>query len=198
MTQEDPDMGQPANIIRVDLNELGMEAQSILKSIRTENTKLCQSKSLAQSDVHYFRARHNYYRLSLLRLLPAERKMLEPVLAKLRENILNREARMGQPFEQDAEAITPFITPVEDSPIVQNMASQSVSASSAAIESSQPVSTPEAAEQTRAVPARLLKDLSEELELMELALEAKPSEERNQKLIRAVQRIRRNLDQEVK
>lgn len=99
----------------LDLNDplvvarLGPEARSILKSIQTEDAKMQGSSSLARSDLHYFRARFNYYRLSLLRLLPEEKSILEPVLAQFLHRIVGFEREMGS----GEPNFTPFLAPVE-------------------------------------------------------------------------------------
>ncbi len=72
-------------------SELGIESRSILKSITTEESKLLQSKQVTKSDLHYFRARYNYYRLSLLRLPQEERRALEPHLGRFLGRIIEAE-----------------------------------------------------------------------------------------------------------
>lgn len=100
----DPDLNDPLALAR-----LGPEARSILKSIQTEDTKLQSSTSPARSDLHYFRARFNYYRLSLLRLLPEEKSVLEPILARFLHRIVAFEGDVGTP----ESSFTPFLAPVE-------------------------------------------------------------------------------------
>ncbi len=87
---------------------LGIESRSILKSIQTEYTKLSQSALLTRSDLHYFRARYNYYRLSLLRLPQEERVVLEPFLGRFIEQIISAEGRDGGA----PEAPPPFLQSV--------------------------------------------------------------------------------------
>lgn len=89
--------------------QLGPEARSILKSIQTEDAKLKSSGQPARSDLHYFRARFNYYRLSLLRLQPEEKSVLEPVLARFLHHIVNLESEAGE----GERGVTPFLAPVE-------------------------------------------------------------------------------------
>jgi hypothetical protein len=103
-TIQDAEMYDPIAIAK-----LGPEARSILKSIQTEDSKLQSASQPARSDLHYFRARFNYYRLSLLRLLPEEKAVLEPVLATFLHRIVAFEgdAGAGQP------GVTPFLTTVE-------------------------------------------------------------------------------------
>lgn len=74
---------------------LGIEAKSILRSIQTEDLKLEQSPQLSRSDLHYFRARYNYYRLSLLRLPPEERSVLEPFMGRFYDRIMRTELNSG-------------------------------------------------------------------------------------------------------
>lgn len=100
------DIGEEASV-------LGMESRSILKSIQTEEAKLVQSNHLTRSDLHYFRARHNYYRLSLLRLPSEERSVLEPVLGRFFERILNFEERDESALERSP---APFLQTVERPP----------------------------------------------------------------------------------
>lgn len=97
----------------VALAKLGPEARSILKSIQTEDSKLMSAASPTRSDVHYFRARFNYYRLSLLRLLPEEKSTLEPTLSKFLGHIVKFEMEGGS---ADQPAVTPFLTSVAREP----------------------------------------------------------------------------------
>ena len=91
--------------------ELGMEARSILKSIKTEESKLSHSNNITRSDHYYFRARHNYYKLSLLRLSPEERTAIEPVLARFQQKIASLEEEVSRNGE--TEKVTPFLAAVE-------------------------------------------------------------------------------------
>jgi hypothetical protein len=206
MLQEDPQMGSPSPIVRVDLNELGMEAQSILKSIRTEHAKLMQSPSIALSDLHYFRARHNYYRLSLVRLLTSERKMLEPVLGKFREAIFEVERRFeqGGSVLEPSKSVTPFLTPVQETSSYQpQISAPEVGQKS---EPTRPVSeinsgAPNRSDENRPrkrsteVSAEWVEKLQGDLELLELALEAPLDDQRKRSIIRGIQRARKSLDQ---
>ena len=91
--------------------ELGMEARSILKSIRTEESKLVSSPNVSSSDLYYFRARHNYYKLSLLRLSQEERSAVEPDLARFQQKIANFEEGASKLIKK--EKVTPFLEAVE-------------------------------------------------------------------------------------
>ena len=113
MYQGDPTInGTQSDHDQMKLDSLGMEAKAILKSIQTEDSKLQQSGQLMRSDLHYFRARFNYYRLSLMRLLPEERKTLEPVLSNFRCHIVENEAGVGD--SKSEASYTPFLAPVEN------------------------------------------------------------------------------------
>lgn len=136
-------------------SDLGIEARSILKSIQTEHSKLKQSSSIAQSDLHYFRARFNYYRLSLTRLLPKERESLEPHLSSFYEEIAALES--GQATGLEVERPTPFLEPVEPKPEPEVRVTEEV-----------------------ASPASVSKEAIDQLKLLRLALEAEPSKSGNQ------------------
>lgn len=84
-----PDVRQEVSAV------LGIEARSILKSIETETQKLLQFDSLSRTDRHYFRARFNYYKLSILRLRAEEREVLEPKLVTFHQDICQREFEGG-------------------------------------------------------------------------------------------------------
>lgn len=110
MFQGDPGLKNSEKAL--ETAELGMEARSILKSIRTEDAKLAQALHLTRSDLHYFRARFNYYRLSLMRLSDGEREGIEPVLSSFYEKIVAKESQWSEGDEQQPP--TPFLAPVED------------------------------------------------------------------------------------
>lgn len=111
MFHGDPTFKSPSQKVSVDLELLGMEARSILRSIRTEHAKLTQAESVAQSDLHYFRARYNYYKLSLLRLDEGEKQMLEPVLKLLKTSIIAAERVSFESVQEEEPA--PFLAAVE-------------------------------------------------------------------------------------
>lgn len=96
-------------------SSLSMEARSILRSIQTESSKLEQASLLARSDLHYFRARFNYYRLSLLRLSPQERNVLEPILSHFMELIAAREAESQESLSPKLPSTPPFLESVAES-----------------------------------------------------------------------------------
>ena len=99
--------------------QLGMEARSILKSIQTEHSKLVHAKQLTRSDRHYFRARHNYYKSSLLRLTATEQKILEPLLTEFHHQISKLE--IGQEvIKSNEERSAPFLQLVETSEKPEN------------------------------------------------------------------------------
>ena len=150
--------------IRIDLEVLGFEARSILRSIRTEHSKLCQLGQVSSPDLPYFKARFNYYRLSLMRLDPYEKSLLEPVLNKFRDRI--------------AEVEKGDITPNTEI---------SLSSKSEATENEKFV---EPESDARSIS---LKEIAEELHLVEIALMAECSAERNQTIRRAVEKIRKNI-----
>lgn len=98
----------PTNSVEeaAEVLNLGIESRSILKSIQTEESKLVQAHQLTRSDLHYFRARYHYYRLSLLRLPPEERSVLEPVLARFFGRIQKAESASSDLVDKPAP---PFI-----------------------------------------------------------------------------------------
>ncbi|TVQ77681.1 MAG: hypothetical protein EA369_08845 [Bradymonadales bacterium] len=209
MVKDQMEAGRQPAVVKIDLSQLGSEAQSMLRSIRTENAKLCQAKALAQSDVHYFRARHNYYRLSLRHLQNEERKLLEPVLVKFRENIWDCESRLGLALKEGRESITPFLTPVEQenpAPAPVSPPAEKEAYEKEILSEFQPSKEVfnEALPQKRAVGAEqpealagFLKDLGEEMELIQFALEGKASQEKNAKYSRAIGRLRVRLGKQL-
>jgi hypothetical protein len=173
--------GDP-NFPRVDKNSatnLGMEARSILKSIRTEETKLVNSTDTTRSDHYYFRARANYYKLSLLRLTPEERQMLEPVLARFHKSIQDVEDRV----KGTKEPLTPFLEAVEKVPDIS------------APEARQPAAEPVRAELPRGqkIDSDYADNLVSQLSLLQLALNAELSAESKKILGDGVQRIIREI-----
>jgi len=174
-------------------SSLGPEARSILRSIQTENVKLLQSAQLSKSDLHYFRARFNYYRLSLMRLVSDERGLLEPALGEFRANIVVREAGVesGQKYEVKS---TPFLAPVEAamaSPSVESVPAKPQAPSlpkvEAVIESPPKVSRGTS-------PGQGLEELRRDLRLLQLALRSATSVEENQILSDSVGSILRRID----
>jgi len=129
MYQGDPTInGTRSDHDQMKLDQLGAEAKAILKSIQTEDTKLQQSGQLMRSDLHYFRARFNYYRLSLMRLLPEERKALEPILSNFRCHIVENEAGVGD--SKSETSYTPFLAPVEKASASASKAAEPAAVSS--------------------------------------------------------------------
>lgn len=99
---------------------LGIEAKSILKSIETEATKLRQFDGLSRTDRHYFRARFNYYKLSILRLREKEREILEPRLIEFHQQITQREFETGgDPSDVQHTPFLEAVKPVKVEPVVE-------------------------------------------------------------------------------
>jgi hypothetical protein len=174
---------EPKNseVIKVDIDLLGMEARSIFKSIRTENTKLLQADRSARSDLSYFKARHNYYKLSILRLDPIERQILEPVLAKFRRHIQDWE--MGIQVQTPP---TPFLAAVEQAVTPVPESSDEADLNLTAV----PVTRSELAKPKSETSATALRS---EIELIQVALSAEASNERNQVIRSALDRIKERL-----
>lgn len=198
MFQGDPTISNSVNSSKPKL--LGMEAQSILKSIRTEHSKMLQSKSIARSDLHYFRARHNYYRLSLMRLEPHEREGLEGVLQEFRSKISEIEAlTIDGPMET---VHTPFLAPVETSepelkkpdPASDRITSTSQPKTQPVVE--QPSSSPAFVEMkvsSNTLSEALVDEFVSELSLLQLALKAEASNQNNAICSAAVERVVQKL-----
>jgi hypothetical protein len=148
---------------------LGMESRSILKSIQTEEAKLAQSTHPTRSDLHYFRARHNYYRLSLLRLPAEERDLLEPVLGRFFERIVTFEQLADGPIEKTP---APFLQTVEKK--IEVLKSPSVI-------NSPVLSAP--------VPTVMLDEVISQLQLVRLALTGEYSIEAKKVLCDGLDRI---------
>lgn len=173
-------------VIPDDIAALGMEARSILKSIQNEESKLIQSSAhLTRSDRHYFEARYNYYRLSLMRLQTQERATLEPFL----QRFWSRLSETSAEDKNDSYKPAPFLTSVASNPprasspqepAVPLPASRSIS--------SDPVVP-------SVVPKEVIQDVVSQLGLVQLALQADLS--KDSKLLlsegvdRVIQRLRR-------
>jgi len=164
--------------IRIDLDMLGMEARSVFRSIRTEQNKLTQSGQVSRTDLSYFHARYNYYKLSLMRLDPIERQILEPVLGMFREKLATWEtgsAERPQP--------TAFLTSVEKP--VERIVEKVVPAKVEVSEDDDLVELPKSESDRSAILA--------ELDLISIALEAEASNQRNSVIKSAVDRVRKLL-----
>lgn len=167
---------------------LGIEARSILKSLETESSKLSQFQSLSRTDRHYFRARFNYYKLSILRLRSEEREYLEPRLQTFHEQIVQRE------FEIESQDLrpTPFLEAVPSLSIpASSLPPPSVSAAHS--NSSHTLVLPASQSMSASISGLPVQDLINELQMLKMALQAKPSED-GQKIIAAgVDRILEKL-----
>lgn len=198
MFQGDPTISSPVNSGKAKL--LGMEAQSILKSIRTEHTKMLQSKTIARSDLHYFRARHNYYRLSLMRLEPHEREGLEGVLQDFRSKISEIEAlTIDGPMET---VHTPFLAPVETSEAETKRQEQVTDRITSTLQPNRqvavegPASSPAFVEMkvsSNTLSEALVDEFVSELSLLQLALKAEASNQNNAICSAAVERVVQKL-----
>ncbi len=192
--EDDPGLELIAESLGLDRRDsqgpaLGMEAQSILKSIETETQKLQQFDLLARTDRHYFRARFNYYKLSILRLRAEERAHLEPKIGKFFGLIMEKE------LASDAvpEAVhTPFLeavkapaAPAFRSPVEPALDVKALSQPSSFV--SRPSSQPSA--ELPKGPSRSSQEVVSELQLIRLALQANPSVEGNRLLGEAVDRL---------
>jgi len=171
---------------------LGMEAKSILRSIQTEHSKLVQSASLSHSDLHYFRARYNYYRLSLLRLEDSERQTLQKSLNAFRTQIA--EAEIGGKSSQKAEKIAPapFLEEVTQK---QNFVEEEVSrelppqTQREVEELQKPVSEARSSSSSKLEKNVDKESVLSELHLLQIALMAEASNERNAVCAAAVSRL---------
>jgi|GEM_PF-5039456 len=170
-------------------HQLGIEARSILKSIQTEHAKLSQSGFVARSDLHYFRARYNYYRLSLMRLIPDERCLLEPVLFSFRSKIVEKEAQLesGTPAEESKAPFTPFLSPVEKNDVVQKEEKNPFSELEKKL--------PDLEDKKPSFQEDLARELLSELSLVRMALTSRVSSEGNQIIADAVDRVICKLNQ---
>ncbi len=181
LTGVGPAQSQPEEI-------LGIEARSILKSLETESSKLGQFQSLSRTDRHYFRARFNYYKLSILRLRSEEREFLEPRLQTFHEQIVQRE------FEIESQDLRP--TPFLEAVPSLSIAASTLPPASAPVpvpNHSHTLVLPASNSSSAAMSNSLAQDLINELQMLKMALQAKPSED-GQKIIAAgVDRILEKL-----
>ena len=158
---------------------LGMEARSILRSIQTESSKLEQASLLARSDLHYFRARFNYYRLSLLRLSPNERGVLEPILSHFMELIAAREA-------ENQESLSPKLPSTP--PFLESVAERQKKEPFALDDQASPASNKQA-------EAKTAHDILGHLQLIQMALQAPATSSGNQIIAKQVSHIIQELEQ---
>jgi len=173
--------------VRIDLDMLGMEARSVFRSIRTEQNKLTQSGHVSRTDLSYFHARYNYYKLSLMRLDPIERQILEPVLGMFREKLATLEtgsAEMPQP--------TAFLTSVEKRTVAEEkhapvtpIPASAVSVTAPLPEDEELIENPKVGIKREAILA--------ELDLISIALSAEASNQRNSVIKLAIDRVRKIL-----
>ena len=198
MYQGDPTInGTQSDHDQMKLDSLGMEAKAILKSIQTEDSKLQQSGQLMRSDLHYFRARFNYYRLSLMRLLPEERKTLEPVLSNFRCHIVENEAGVGD--SKSEASYTPFLAPVESVPspapklpevaVVSSKTQASDAVMTGELEKLAKQLSPESTRISVQRPSELSSDVLNDLRLVRLALTGQISPESAPIVIQALDRV---------
>jgi len=164
--------------IRIDLDMLGMEARSVFRSIRTEQNKLTQSGQVSRTDLSYFHARYNYYKLSLMRLDPIERQILEPVLGMFREKLAAWETGSAE-RPQPTAFLTPVEKPVAEKPVVEKPAPAKIEVA----EEEDVVELPKNEMNRDAILA--------ELDLISIALSAEASNQRNATIKLAVDRIRK-------
>ncbi len=164
---------------------LGIESRSILKSILTEEAKLTQSSTITRSDLHYFRARYNYYRLSLLRLLPEERGILEPVLGRFFEKINRSENSEG--ISPDGKAAAPFIHAVERPAVLRSESQKVVSRPSelSVLSVNPEVSAPKPS----SIQSELMDDIIGQLQLVKIGLTADITPEARRILVDGVERL---------
>jgi hypothetical protein len=192
--EDDPGLELIAESLGLDRRDpqgpsLGMEAQSILKSIETETQKLQQFDVLARTDRHYFRARFNYYKLSILRLRSEERAHLEPKIGKFFGLIMEKELAsdavpevVHTPF---LEAVKPPSSPVFRTPS-EPVLDVKVPAQPSSF-ASRPASY--SAPESPKGPSRSSHEVVSELQLIRLALQANPSIEGNRLLGEALERV---------
>lgn len=193
MFQGDPKFrGLNSEVMQKDSADiLGMEAKSILRSIQTEHSKLVQSAALSHSDLHYFRARYNYYRLSLLRLEDSERQSLQKALNLFRSQIAEAEIGGKTSNRVEESAPAPFLEEV-----TAKAARPEIDCSSESIIA---VERDEFSEVKTAVPANTpaLQKTGEpkkeailsELNLLQIALSAEASNDRNSICSQAISRL---------
>lgn len=170
--------------------KLGMEARSILKSIQTEESKLQYSANLTRSDRHYFRARADYYRLSLKRLPTEERLILEPSLARFNEKIIRLELEDGV---VEAKPI-PFLAQVEKSTFEKTSDRPAEKVFENSIPLSSSMSAPLAEFKTSgALSSQSLDEMISQLSLVQLALSADINAESRRILADGLERVIQRL-----
>lgn len=173
---------------------LGIESRSILKSIQTEYTKLTQAQLLTRSDLHYFRARYNYYRLSLLRLPPEERVVLEPFLGRFIEQIMTAESREGSA----PDAPSPFLQSVSPSikPGVSTVSSAHAPLPQAPAAAQNMAEFPEL--EASSVSSSSLVQAVGELRLLKLSLHAELGADSKKILADSIDRVISNIQKSMK
>lgn len=160
-------------------SSLSMEARSILRSIQTESSKLEQANLLARSDLHYFRARFNYYRLSLLRLSPHERSVLEPILSHFMELIAAREAENQESLSPKLPSTPPFLESVAERQKKESVV----------------FDEPVTAKPERLEEAKVACDILGNLQVIQMALQAPASASGNQIIAKQISHLIRELEQ---
>ncbi len=163
------------------IERLGIEARSILKSIETETVKLKQFEVMSRTDRHYFRARFNYYKLSILRLRSEERDFLEPRLVSFYQEICQREIEGGND-PTDLPRPTAILEPVPTAPKAVERP-LSVSSKGDLLPSLEASPTP-----------KDLKVTVQELQLIRMALQAEPSKTGQQMISAALDRVISQLE----
>lgn len=160
-------------------SQLSIEAKSILKSVQTEDAKLSQSSNLTRSDFHYFRARFNYYRLSLMRLPGNEREVLEPVLGRFLDKITQNEVA--------AHTENPVLE--KPRPFLEAVGSQALKV--VPEKSAEPVLEPIPTQIEKSAPLRadLSKKLISQLKMIKMALQAEPTKEGQKTLSEGIDRM---------
>ena len=148
---------------------LGMEARSILKSIQTEASKMAHSGIPTRTDLHYFRARYNYYKLTILRLADSEKQIINPVLADFLDHLVIAEGKLS---EKSMEA-PPFLATV--APQVKQAKKELEM-----VEEERKEEVLHHADQSRWLA---------EIALLRLALQAPASRENNDIVVRALDRL---------
>lgn len=167
-------------------SRLGLEARSILKSIETETVKLKQYEFLSRTDRHYFRARFNYYKLSILRLRQEERDFIEPKLIEFHQDIAQREFESGGDPSEVTHA--PFLHAVKKGEPVPGLIEPSGLASTS-LRSEPPRMTWKAeASVAPSSDSEFAQALIGELSMVRLALQASPSHDNNRIIGEAIDR----------
>lgn len=167
--------------VMVDESRLGMEARSIYKSIKTEEAKLIQYSNPTRSDLHYFRARFNYYRLSLLRLNAEEKALLEPVLSQFLDRIVRIEGG-------EETSAPPFLEAVETQPEQEANAAAELVAEAAA-PASKPVPEPQVYQPKKKLQPGADLSVKEQLKLIQMALRVEASEDGNTLISKSLQAV---------